>query len=250
MAAATASSTNESVSVLGIPISTVGVAATLEKLKLMVTSCEPNLVVTADATALVIAHDKPSFRDVLNRASLITADSAGVIWALGRLGKPGVERVSGVDLVERIVASSGVTGHRVYFLGAAPGVAEEAAARLREKYPCCLIVGCCDGYFPVEKDQEVAKAVAETKPDYLFVAMGMPRQEEFILATQETIRAPVAMGVGGSFDVFSGRTKRAPVVMQRMRLEWLWRLILNPKKIVKVKELPRFVLLVLRGGAG
>ncbi len=91
-----------------------------------------------------------------------------------------------------------------------------------------------------------AEEVAQTKPDALFVAMGIPRQEKFIRSTAHIIGTKVAMGVGGTFDVMSGRTKRAPKLVQRVRMEWLWRTLLNPKKIAKAKHLPRFVRLVLR----
>ena len=94
----------------------------------------------------------------------------------------------------------------------------------------------------------VAAEVAATKPDFLFVAMGIPRQEKFIRSTQSIIGAPVSMGVGGSFDVFSGKVKRAPAIFQRLHLEWLWRLILNPRKVAKAKNLPVFAWMVLRAG--
>jgi N-acetylglucosaminyldiphosphoundecaprenol N-acetyl-beta-D-mannosaminyltransferase len=151
-----------------------------------------------------------------------------------------------VNLVGEICALSADKGYRVYLLGAAPGVAELAAERLRLRYPGCNIVGARHGFFPEDSDDVVAREVAATKPDVLLVAMGMPAQERFITRTRGIIGAPVAIGVGGSFDVFSGKTKRAPRWVQRLRLEWLWRVILNPRKMSKVKSLPKFVLAVLR----
>jgi N-acetylglucosaminyldiphosphoundecaprenol N-acetyl-beta-D-mannosaminyltransferase len=136
----------------------------------------------------------------------------------------------------------------VFLLGSAPGVAQQAAERLRLKYPGCNIVGTRHGFFPVEDADIVAQEVAAEKPDILLVALGIPRQEKFIARTQATIGARVAMGVGGSFDVYSGAVKRAPLLVQRLKLEWLWRLMLNPKKWKKVARLPRFVWLVLKEG--
>jgi len=156
------------------------------------------------------------------------------------------QRVSGVDLVDRLCARSADHGYRIYFLGAAPGVAERAAERMRLRHPGCNIVGAQHGYFPSESDEIVAQQVAEAKPDILFVAMGMPRQEKFIHKIQGIVGAPIAMGVGGSFDVLSGRTRRAPVLIQKLHAEWLWRLLLNPKKFQKVRELPGFVRAVLK----
>jgi N-acetylglucosaminyldiphosphoundecaprenol N-acetyl-beta-D-mannosaminyltransferase len=137
-------------------------------------------------------------------------------------------------------------GYGVFFLGAAPGVAEMAAEKMKLRHPGCNILGTRHGYFPADSDDVVAREVAEFKPDILFVAMGIPRQEKFIYNTREIIKAPVALGVGGSLDVFSGKAKRAPVFVQKMKLEWLWRLLLNPKKISKCKALPVFVWQVLK----
>jgi len=151
-----------------------------------------------------------------------------------------------VDIVDRVCALSADKGYRLFFLGAESGVAELAAEKLRLKHPGCNIVGTRHGYFPAESDQVVAKEIAATRPDILFVGLGMPRQERFIDATKQIINAKVSVGIGGSFDVFSGKTKRAPSLIQKLRFEWLWRLMLNPSKISKVKNLPKFVLLVLK----
>lgn len=232
--------------VLGLPVDCVTVAEAISRIETMVEERTPRLVFTADASGLVLAQDDAEFREIVEHAALITPDSSGVVWALHRAGHPGQKRVSGVDLVAHLCERSADEGYRLYFLGGEPGVAETAAERLRLRYPGCNIVGARHGYFPPESDDVVAHEVAAARPDILFVAMGMPRQEKFIESTRDIIQAPVAMGVGGSFDVFSGRTKRAPKFVQSLRLEWLWRLILNPKKFAKVKSLPRFVRLVLK----
>jgi len=195
---------------------------------------------------LVAAQEDAALRQVLLSAKLVTPDSAGVLWAAKRKGMPMRERVSGVDLLDALCARSADRGTRIFLLGAAPGVAEMAAERLRLRHPGCRIVGTRHGYFPPESDEVVAREVAQAKPDILFVAMGIPRQERFIASTASIVGARVAMGVGGSLDVFSGRTKRAPRLFQRLRLEWLWRLILNPRKYQKVMALPRFVWRVMR----
>ena len=148
--------------------------------------------------------------------------------------------------MDNVCRESANRGWRVYFLGAAPGVAELAAEKMRLRHPGCNIVGARHGYFPAESDEVVAAEVAESKPDILFVAMGIPRQEKFIKATTHIIGSKVAMGVGGSFDVFSGNVKRAPVFLQKLKLEWAWRLLQNPKKIGKVMLLPKFVIRNLR----
>jgi N-acetylglucosaminyldiphosphoundecaprenol N-acetyl-beta-D-mannosaminyltransferase len=234
-------------SLLGVPVSTLGMDASVAFIQSLIESGGQHQVVTADSFGLVLAREDKELADVYGKASLVTADSSGVVWGLSRQGQP-AERVSGVDLVDRICGMSAEHGYRIFLLGSSPGVAEEAAEKLRLRHPGCNIVGTRHGFFPTEDSDVVAQEVAALSPDVLFVAMGIPRQEKFIAKTLPITKAKVAMGVGGSLDVFSGRVKRAPAFVQKVKLEWLWRLIQNPKKFEKVSRLPEFVLLVLRGG--
>ncbi len=236
----------ERVAILGAPVDCVTMDEALGAIEGFIASQSPHLVVTADSSGLVIAQSDAAFMSILQRADLVTPDSAGVLWAMRRRGAAVRTRVSGVDLVGRICQLSADKGYRLYFLGSAHGVADIAAEKLRLLYPGCRIVGTHHGYFPPDSDAIVAQEVAKAKPDVLFVAMGIPRQEKFIAATQAIIQAPVAMGVGGSLDVFSGRAKRAPKLIQKLSLEWLWRTLLNPKKLSKAKTLPQFAWRVLR----
>lgn len=232
----------ERVQILGFPIDRVTVAETKEILAgfLQSGSAKTHLILTADSNAFVSAATDPTYQRIFREASLVTPDSAGPVWALSRLGKPVPGRVSGVDLVEELCMLSEETGATLYFLGAAPGVAQAAADRLKERFQKMVVVGVRDGYFKGESDDQVADAIAKTKPDILIVAMGMPRQELFILDTASKIGAKIGIGVGGSLDVHSGTVKRAPTIFQKLRVEWLWRLLLNPRKIAKVKNLPVF----------
>ncbi len=232
--------------VLGVPIACISMEETIDFIDRRLQAGEPSVIVTADSSGLVMAQEDSELREIYRGAALATPDSAGVVWALHRKGAREVMRVSGVEILDRLCGLSAKKGYRIYFLGSAPGVAELAAERLRLKHPGCNIVGTRHGFFTPDDDDLVAQEVAETKPDILIVAMGIPRQEKFIARTMGTIGAKVAMGVGGSLDVFSGKAKRAPKPVQRLHLEWLWRVLLNPKKISKVKLLPRFALMVLR----
>ena len=232
--------------ILGMPVDAITMAECMERIAAFVRTGKTHLVVTADSSGIVQAQTDAHLAELYQTADLVTPDSAGVVWALRRIGYPLPARVSGVDIVDRVCEMSADTGWRIYFLGAAPGVAEQAAERMRLRRPGCNIVGARHGFFPPESDEVVAAEVAAAKPDILFVAMGIPRQEKFIRATEAIIGAKVAMGVGGTFDVFSGRVRRAPRVMQGMKMEWVWRLAQNPKKIDKVRLLPQFVSMVLR----
>jgi N-acetylglucosaminyldiphosphoundecaprenol N-acetyl-beta-D-mannosaminyltransferase len=235
------------IDLLGMPVSRVDRTGALEILQRFIDSGEPHLVVTADASMFEIAAGDPEFLRIVHSAHLITPDSTGVLWAARKLGTPLAERVSGVDLAEQLCAGSARRGYGIYFYGAAPGVAEEAAEAMRRRYPGARIVGTVDG-FQNSPEQQAAllRDIEEKRPAVLLVAMGIPKQEKWIAGHMERLRVPVAMGVGGSFDVFSGRVDRAPMWMQRRGLEWLYRLIRNPKKVGKVATLPRFVLRVLR----
>ncbi|MBC8066460.1 MAG: WecB/TagA/CpsF family glycosyltransferase, partial [Chlorobia bacterium] len=184
------------VDILGMPVDRLNMDETIRLLELFVNERKPHLVVTADAAGIVQAQSDGEWNAIFKNADLATADSIGVIWAAKRKGTPINERVSGVELVDRICALSADKGYRIYFLGAAPGVADLAAEKMKLKHPGCNIVGSRHGYFPPESDTVVAQEVALTKPDFLFVAMGIPRQEKFIRATESIIGAPVSMGVG------------------------------------------------------
>lgn len=240
---------NESrVDILGVAVDRLDMQTALKRLDEFLQSKTPHIVVTADAAGIVQAQSDPEFLNILKEADLVTPDSIGVLWAAKKKGEPIKERVSGVDLTDKLCAMSADKGWRIFLLGSQPGVADLAAEKLRLKHPGCNIVGARHGFFPSESDEVVAQEVAATKPDILLVAMGIPRQEKFIKKTQAMIGASVAMGVGGSLDVFSGKAKRAPKLFQKLKLEWLWRLVLNPSKISKAKFLPKFVMLILKSG--
>jgi N-acetylglucosaminyldiphosphoundecaprenol N-acetyl-beta-D-mannosaminyltransferase len=232
--------------VLDVPIDCVTFAEAIDRLDEFVQEGSQHLVVTADASGIAQSQNDPVLKEIYESADLVTPDSQGVLWALNRKGVCLAGRVSGVELVDRICALSAARRYRIFFLGAEPGVAELAADRMRQKYPGCNIVGARHGYFKPEQDDEVASEVGASQPDFLFVAMGIPRQEKFIRETGHLSGAKVGMGVGGTFDVFSGKVRRAPSIFQRLRLEWLWRVMSNPKKIGKVMMLPKFAWAVLR----
>lgn len=235
------------IDLLGFPVNRVNRVEALEILQAFIASGEPHLVVTADASMHVTAAGDPEFLRIVRGADLVTPDSTGVLWAARRLGTPLEERVSGVDLAEQLCAESARRGYGVYFYGAAPGVAEDAAAVMRDRYPGANIVGTAHGFLSTPEEQEaLLRDIRETRPAVLLVAMGIPRQEKWIARHLEALRVPVCMGVGGTFDVFSGRVNRAPEWMQRRGLEWLYRLARNPGKYSKVATLPLFAWRVLR----
>ncbi len=202
-------------------------------------------IVTINAEGLYLAYHNPKFKALLKQADLITADGSGVLWAAEQYGQKLPGRVTGVDLGEKIAARAAICGWRLFLLGAAPNIAEQAGAKLSAKYPGLIIAGCHDGYFNGQ-EQAVLQQIAEAQADIVLVALGMPRQEYFIAEHQEQLQAAVALGVGGSFDVWAGMIKRAPLFMQKLRLEWLWRLIKQPSRLGRMMAIPKFMLLVKR----
>lgn len=229
--------------VLGIPICVASMDETVDAIEALILQGGNHLVATADASGIVIAQENIELKEIYLSASWVTADSNGVVWALGRQGI-NTDRVSGCDLADRLLALSAAKGYRVFFLGAAPGIAQSAKEKMLLKHPGVNIVGTHDGMFPESDFEFIAREVALTQPDILFVAMGIPRQERFIQRTKEIIRCKVALGVGGTLDVMSGQVKRAPVLIQKLKIEWLWRTLANPKKFKKFLTLPKFWRLV------
>ncbi|HNX92703.1 MAG TPA: WecB/TagA/CpsF family glycosyltransferase, partial [Syntrophomonas sp.] len=173
-------------------------------------------------------------------------DGIGIVWAGRRLGYPFEERVSGIDLLYLICERAPQEGWKIYFLGAAPGIADEAARQLTQKYPAINICGIHDGYFSEEQQQSMLEEIKALQPDILFVALGAPGQEYWIHKYRQAIEVPVAIGVGGSFDVIAGIKSRAPEWMIRANLEWLYRLLKEPSRLKRQMALPKFVLLILR----
>ena len=211
-----------------------------------ITERTPRHIVTADASMVVTYNEDAEFAAIVDRADLVTPDGAGILWASRKLGIPVRAKVSGVDLAAQCCALSAEKQWRVFFFGAAPGVAEEARARMLSRFPNAQIVGFRDGFFSAKDEAQVVAEIRAAKPDILLVALGIPKQEKFIARNRAALNVPVCIGVGGTLDVFSGTVRRAPVWMQKASLEWLYRLASNPKKISKVALLPRFALMTLR----
>jgi N-acetylglucosaminyldiphosphoundecaprenol N-acetyl-beta-D-mannosaminyltransferase len=235
-----------SVELFGCRVDRVTMAETIERCRAFLLEDGPHYVVTADTSGIVIAQDDPEYRRILNAADLVTPDSIGVVWASQRFGAPVPERVPGVDTMEALCALAARDGRRVYLFGAAPGVAEMAARNLSVKYPGLLVVGTRNGFFTPDEEPTIIADIRAARPDMLFVAFGIPRQEKWIAKNLAATGAKLGMGVGGSFDAFAGIVKRAPAPIRRIHMEWLWRTLSNPKKIRKAATLPRFALMVLR----
>lgn len=206
----------------------------------------PHFIATANAEMVMMAnHDKELF-DILNGADLVVPDGAGVVWAANQLGCPMQERVAGYDLVQNLLQALKNSSAKFYFLGSSPGVAEKAKLYAEKNYPGVNIVGMHDGYFSEAEEGDIIKEIKRLRPDILLVALGVPRQEKWIKKHFSTLEIPVTIGVGGTLDVMAGVVKRAPLWMQKAKLEWLYRGMLQPKRIGRLMALPKFVIRILQ----
>ena len=204
-------------------------------------------IITADSLALVRTQNDTEFQKIMDNAEMVVPDGAGIVWAADFIGTPLPSRVPGVALVSQICELSNENKHKLFLIGSKPGIAEKAAETLKEKYNA-NIVGVEHGYFAKDSEDEekMLQKIQDSKADIVFVALGVPRQEDFITKLRKYAKHIVAIGVGGSFDVISGTLPRAPQWMQRFGMEWLFRLCLEPKRIVRIMEIPLFVINVMR----
>ncbi|MBV8068182.1 MAG: WecB/TagA/CpsF family glycosyltransferase [Candidatus Eremiobacteraeota bacterium] len=202
-------------------------------------------VVTLGTEMVVHAQNDPGFRAIVNDSTLSLCDTVGLLAVARRRGAALRERVTGVELVERLAAGAAAQGLPVYFLGGAEGVADAAAAALQSRFPGLRVVGTRSGYFSEAESPAVAAAVAASGARLLFAGMGSPRQEYWLAAHLAATGCGVGLGVGGSFDVIAGRIDRAPPLARRLGLEWLYRLVKEPRRWRRQLALPRFVWLIL-----
>ena len=234
-------------SILGIPLHCVSMTEAVDQVARMIEQGPAHLVVTLGTEMVMNARHDPAFREVACHADLLVPDSIGVVWAARRQGLRDCVKVAGIDLMQALAAEGVQRGWRFFFLGGKPGVAEEASQSLSRRYPGLIVAGHHHGYF--QDDTEVVRLIREARPHVLLAALGSPRQEVWCRQRGLAMGVPVAMGVGGAFDVLAGRVNRAPRWMIRLGLEWLYRLLKEPSRAARMLVLPAFALRVLMGGA-
>lgn len=238
---------NKKLNVLGVGVDTFDMAGATKYLLDAFSKDGLTKVYTPNSEILLHAYKNKDYADVLNRAELVTADGIGVVYASRILGSSLPERVSGFDLANELLRICAPLKKRVYLFGGKPGVAEAAAEKITTLYPGIEIVGGADGYFDDEKEAKIIDDINEKSPDILFVCLGFPKQETWIDAHSD-LNAKIAMGLGGSLDVFAGTVKRAPKIYQKFGIEWLYRLIKQPSRFIRMLALPKFGFTVLLHG--
>ncbi len=219
--------------VLGCGIDRVGMRETLARVEDLISAGGYNQHMAINTAKLVSLRDDDRLREIVESCELVNADGQAVIWASRLLGDPLPERVAGIDLMEELLGLAERKGYRVYILGAREDVLDQAVARVRERYPGLQLAGWRNGYFSSAEEERVCAEIRATRPHIVFVAMSTPRKEYFLAERGPELGAEFVMGVGGAVDVIAGLTRRAPVTWQRLGLEWLFRLVQEPRRMFR-----------------
>lgn len=202
-------------------------------------------VITANPEIVMLACKDDYFASILKSAEFVFADGTGVVWAGRKKGVNVPERVTGFDLTQELFKVADKNHYRVFFFGAADGVAKKTAQDTALKYPGICIAGSRNGFFSSADNAEIIEQINDAMPDILLVALGAPKQEKWVYENRKSLKAKVILCVGGSFDVMVGNVRRAPVFMQKMGLEWFYRLLRQPSRVARVAVIPKFIIKVL-----
>jgi N-acetylglucosaminyldiphosphoundecaprenol N-acetyl-beta-D-mannosaminyltransferase len=217
--------------VAGIPVSNLSEDEAVAVIDKLISEGGSHYGAVVNAAKVVAADRDEKLKRALLEADLVTADGMSVVWASRVLGQPLKQRVTGIDLFQRLVEHAAHHGLSVYFLGAREESARGVVELFRNKYPALRIAGWHNGYFESSEYQSVSEAIRLSGADLLFVAMGSPKQELWIASSVALTGVRFALGVGGSFDHLTGLARRAPRWMQRSGLEWLHRLVREPRRL-------------------
>ena len=246
MGAATTGDDVQVVTILGVPIHNVTMEQTMASVCRYMARPSCDQIATVNPEFVMRAQQDPGFMDVLQNADLCIADGIGLIYASRWIGTPLPERVPGSELVYHLAETAAQHGWRLFLLGAAPGVAEEAAAVFQSMYPDLVIAGTYPGSPDLAENDKIVEMIETSRAELLFVAYGAPNQDKWIARNRKTLDSVrLAIGVGGSLDFVAGRAQRAPTWVQNMGLEWLHRLINEPWRWRRMMALPRFVARML-----
>lgn len=230
--------------IMDVPFSKLSMGDTVEYLEARIQANEYTQVVTANPEIVMYAQQDPNYLELLQQVEMVVADGIGIVYAAKIQYQPVTERVAGYDLLLELMKQANQHHWGVYLLGAEEEVNRLAFEKLKNSFPNARIVGRHHGFFKdgSELEQQILEDIKEKKPHLLFVALGFPRQENWIAKHQKDIAVPYAMGVGGSFDGLSGKVKRAPIIWQKLGLEWFYRLLSMPSRWRRMLVLPRFMV--------
>lgn len=237
----------ETISILGVKIDNITKeeSGNITK-KLIEESNKSCKIIVAPNTEFVMCAQKDKeFFDILKQAELATPDSIGIIIGAKLQNKKFKERIPGQAYFREVIRKSEIEGWSIYILGGTDEVIEAAVANVKKDFPKANIVGYHEGYFVKDSEEEVINEINALEPNVLFVAMGAPKQEKWIYKNKDKLKVDVATGQGGTLDYEAGRIKRAPKFIQKIGMEWFWRLMIEPSRIVRMRVLPIFLIKIL-----
>jgi len=216
-----------------IPVDALTMQQTINLIDSAIKEKRPTHHVVINAVKVANARKNKELMDSIVNCDIINADGQGIVWASQILSNPLPERVAGIDLMEELVKLAAENNYRIYFLGAKEEIVKSVVDRYAKKFGNQIIAGYRNGYFTIDEEPIIAKQISDSNADILFVAMSSPKKEIFLNAYKDVIKTSFIMGVGGSFDVVAGLVKRAPRWMQDWGLEWLYRIIQEPRRMWK-----------------
>ncbi|MBF0677748.1 MAG: WecB/TagA/CpsF family glycosyltransferase [Devosia sp.] len=232
----------------GLRVDAICMAEALERCRQALKTRRTLLVGVLNAAKIVSLQKNGELRNAILDCNMLLADGQAVVWASRVLGHKLPERVAGIDLFQELLGLADRDQRRIYLLGATPHVLDSLLVEISRRWPGAEIVGSQDGYYTEDQAEAVAERIRNARPDMLFLGMPSPKKEIFLRHFQDHLGVPILHGVGGSFDVLAGLTRRAPVLWQRMGLEWAYRLLQEPRRLWKryLTTNTAFVTLTLR----
>ncbi|MDC3416693.1 WecB/TagA/CpsF family glycosyltransferase [Aquibacillus salsiterrae] len=236
--------TQQKETILGVNVSDETYTTIAKKLFLAIEEKKQSFIVAVNPEKIIKASKDPELKELINSADYQIPDGVGVLIASKLQGGNISNRITGIDLMNTLIGVAAKQQKRIFLYGGKPGVAEAAKQKLIQMYPDLKVAGVIDGY---QKDNQlIIDTINAAKADLLFVAMGSPRQEEWIRANRDKLDVSVFQGVGGSFDVVAGNIKRAPASFRKLGLEWLYRLMIEPWRMKRQLALPLFLVEVFK----
>lgn len=229
----------------GIPVAAIDIDEAQQLIADCIDRRQPLQIGVVNAAKVVNMHRDADLRDSVLSSDVIFADGAAIVWASRLLGRPLPGRVAGIDLMFRMLELADRHHYRVYLLGATSAVLDRVRQNIVADYPGAVIAGAHHGYFDGTEEQAIAEDIKQSRPDILLVAMTSPKKEHFLARWNDLIDVPICHGVGGSFDVYAGLVKRAPLLWQRLGFEWLYRVLQEPRRLWKRYLVTNTLFLVL-----
>lgn len=231
------------IEILGIPFDNITRKEAVSIVKSYIENSKPHFAVAVNPEKIMKAQEDNELKEILLKSDLNFVDGVGVAWGSRiYLHKRVKERIAGIDLFDDIIKFIEETGKSVYFLGSRENTIQNAVVNIKQKYPNLKVNGFHNGYF--DNEDEIVDEIARSNSQVLFVGMGSPKQEKFIYRNISKFNVRFAMGVGGTFNVYAGEFRRAPKIIQKFGLEWFYRFILDPKRLPRILNLPKFIVML------